>query len=63
MRAPTKDEEFNSRRRHVSLDDALLSDKRKLHATRPLYVCPVIIIAADVPRCTAAAAVTRVRPE
>lgn len=39
MRAPTKEEMFNCSRRHMSLDEAVASDKREaaLHGTRPLY--------------------------
>jgi hypothetical protein len=39
LRAPTKEEEYNSRRRHMSLDEACHSSKREraLYGTRPLY--------------------------
>jgi hypothetical protein len=38
MRAPTEEEEFNSRRRHMSLDEACHSSKREraLYGSRPL---------------------------
>jgi hypothetical protein len=49
-RPPTKEEEFNSRRRHMSLDEACHSSKREraLYGTRPLYA--VVKYSAAFPR-------------